>query len=71
MQMTRWHVQSVSQRGYDITYTASRNPAAGMAATFNGTTSLIEIPNGDQLMNTDDFTLSVWVKADSTKHGSL
>ena len=30
--------------------------------TFNGTTSIIEIPNGDQLMN-PDFTLSFWVKA--------
>ncbi len=50
----------------DITYTASRNSAAGKAATFNGTTSLIEVPNGDQLMNTHDFTLSFWVKAVST-----
>lgn len=54
-----------------ITYAASRNAAAGMAATFNGTTSLIEIPNGDQLMNTADFTLSFWIKADSTKHGQF
>jgi len=36
----------------DITYTASRNAAAGKAATFNGTTSIIEVPNGDDLMNT-------------------
>ncbi len=50
----------------DITYDASRNDASGMAATFNGSTSIIEIPNGDQLMNTDDFTLSFWVKTNST-----
>lgn len=50
----------------DITYTASRNAAAGKAATFNGTTSLIEVPNGDQLMNTHDFTLSFWIKTNST-----
>lgn len=54
-----------------ITYTASRNAAAGKAATFNGTTSLIEIPNGDQLINTHDFTLAFWVKADSSKHGQF
>ncbi|HLF33788.1 MAG TPA: Ig-like domain-containing protein, partial [Cyclobacteriaceae bacterium] len=50
----------------DITYSAGRNDASGMAATFNGTTSIIEIPNGDQLENTDDFALSFWVYADTT-----
>lgn len=50
----------------NITYTASRNTAAGKAATFNGTTSLIEVPNGNLLMNTHDFTLSFWVKTNST-----
>jgi hypothetical protein len=54
-----------------ITYGASRNTTAGQAATFNGTTSLIEIPNGDQLMNTHDFTLAFWVKADTSKHGQF
>lgn len=46
-----------------VTYTDSRNAAAGKAATFNGTSSIIEIPNGDVLMNTHDFTLSFWFKA--------
>ncbi len=50
----------------DISYDASHNTNSGMAAVFNGTTSLVEIPNGDQLMNTDDFSLSFWVKEDST-----
>lgn len=49
----------------DIDYTASRNAAAGQAATFNGNTSIIEIPNGDELITTEDFTLSFWVKANS------
>jgi len=49
----------------DVTYTNGRNQQAGLAATFNGTTSIIEIPNGDQLINTDDFTLSFWVKTNS------
>jgi hypothetical protein len=47
----------------DITYVNSRNAAAGKAASFNGTTSIIEIPNGDQLINTKNFTISFWVKA--------
>lgn len=49
----------------DIAYAASRNEAAGKAASFNGTTSIIEIPNGDQLINTSDFTVSFWVKTNS------
>jgi hypothetical protein len=49
----------------DITYQASRNTAAGTAATFNGTTSIIEIPNGDDLITTEDFTLNFWVKTNS------
>lgn len=52
----------------DITYTASRNADAGKAATFNGNTSIIEIPNGDQLMNAEKFSLSFWVKTNSTGH---
>ncbi|MBL7857684.1 MAG: Ig-like domain-containing protein [Cyclobacteriaceae bacterium] len=50
----------------DITYAAGRKADAGKAASFNGTTSIIEISNGDQLMNTQNFTLSFWVKA--TEH---
>ncbi|MFA5816341.1 MAG: Ig-like domain-containing protein [Bacteroidales bacterium] len=51
-----------------ITYAASRNTAAGKAATFDGATSIIEVPNGDVLMNSPDFTLSFWVKTNSTGH---
>jgi hypothetical protein len=50
----------------DITYTASRNTAAGKAATFNGTTSLIEVPNGNALINSTDFSIAFWVKTNST-----
>jgi len=49
----------------DITYVDSRNAAAGKAASFNGTTSIIEVPNGDLLIDTDDFTISFWVKTNS------
>ena len=52
----------------DITYSTSRNAEAGLAATFNGNTSIIEIPNGDELINTSDFTLSFWVKTNSEGH---
>lgn len=51
-----------------ITYTASRNAAAGKAATFDGDVSIIEIPNGDVLQNSNDFTLSFWVKTNSSGH---
>jgi hypothetical protein len=49
----------------DITYVASRNAAAGKAASFNGATSIIEVPNGDLLIDTDNFTISFWVKTNS------
>ena len=47
----------------NITYPAGRKATAGKSATFNGTTSIIEIPNGSALTNTNNFTLSFWVKA--------
>lgn len=51
-----------------ITYTPSRNAAAGSAATFDGDASIIEIPNGDLLSNTANFTLAFWVKTNSNGH---
>lgn len=51
----------------DITYVDSRKAEAGKAASFNGTTSIIEIPNGDDLMNNGDWTLSIWVKPTFTE----
>lgn len=55
----------------DLTYAPSFSTAAGMAAKFNGATTLVEIPKGDSLMLTTDFTLALWVKADTTKHGQF
>ncbi len=49
-----------------ITYVEGRKATAGKAASFNGTTSIIEIANGDKLMNNGDWTTSFWVKAIST-----
>lgn len=51
-----------------ITYTDSRNALAGKAATFDGDASIIEIPNGDQLIDAENFTISFWVKTNSTDH---
>jgi hypothetical protein len=48
-----------------ITYVEGRRPEAGKAASFNGTTSIIEISNGDQLMNNGNWTMSLWVKPNS------
>jgi hypothetical protein len=49
----------------DISYVDSRNAAAGKAASFNGASSIIEIPMGDDLMNTSDFTINFWIKTNS------
>lgn len=46
----------------DITFVDSRNATAGKAASFNGTTSILEIPNGDDFLSNGDFTLGFWVK---------
>ena len=54
-----------------ITYVDSYKSIAGKAASFNGTTSLIEIPNGNLLDSCNDFSLAFWIKADSTKHGQF
>jgi hypothetical protein len=51
-----------------INYVTGRNANSGKAASFNGTTSIIEIPNGPLLVNTNDFALSIWIKPDSILH---
>jgi hypothetical protein len=52
----------------NITYTTSYKAVAGKAATFDGTTSIIEVPNGDQLTNTADISLCFWMKTNSAGH---
>lgn len=52
----------------DLTYDASYKAGAGKAAKFNGTSTIVEFANGDLLMNTSNFTLSFWVKANSAGH---
>ncbi|MBN2175721.1 MAG: Ig-like domain-containing protein [Bacteroidales bacterium] len=52
----------------DLTYENSFTTDAGKCGFFNGTTTIVEIPNGDQLTNTADFTLAFWVKTKSEGH---
>ncbi|MFC6997194.1 LamG-like jellyroll fold domain-containing protein [Rufibacter roseus] len=49
----------------DITYGPDRKNQANKAAVFNGSTSIIEIANGSQLLNANNFTLSFWMKLNS------
>ena len=53
----------------DLTYVTSYNTVAGTAGYFNGTSTLVRIPYADGLINQNDFTLSFWMKADSSQHG--
>jgi hypothetical protein len=51
-----------------LSYVDSRNAAAGKAASFDGDATIIEIPNGDLLLNSKDFSISFWVKTNSSGH---
>ncbi|HEV8514115.1 MAG TPA: LamG-like jellyroll fold domain-containing protein [Cyclobacteriaceae bacterium] len=55
----------------DLTFTTDRFGFAGLTGDFNGSTSLVEIPNGDQYLTNNSFTFSFWVKANSTKNGQF
>jgi hypothetical protein len=52
----------------NVTYVDSRNTTAGKAASFDGSTSLIEIPGAPTLENSSAFTLSFWVYGDTLGH---
>jgi len=49
----------------DLNYQISSRKTLGQCAVFNGTSTVIQVPNGDNLVNTNDFSLSFWVKANS------
>lgn len=53
----------------DVTYVDARKTAAGKAASFNGTSTIIEIPNGNQLMANKSFAISFWINTNSSKEG--
>lgn len=50
----------------EIEYISDRHGQAESTASFDGDASIIEIADGDQLMDTDDFTLSFWIKSNSS-----
>jgi hypothetical protein len=52
----------------NIAFLPSYSTAAGQAGSFDGKTSIVEIPNGDQLDATHDFSIAFWVKAASAGH---
>lgn len=47
----------------DLNYANSFRRSLGQCAVFNGTSTIIQVLNGDQLLNTKDFSLTFWVKA--------
>lgn len=49
----------------DLNYAKSFKSTLGRCAAFNGTSTIIEVANGDQLVNTNDFSLTFWAKANS------
>jgi len=53
----------------NLTFVADRFGFAGLAGDFNGTTTIVEIPSGEQYMANKDFSISFWIKANSTKNG--
>ncbi|HEY5826488.1 MAG TPA: LamG-like jellyroll fold domain-containing protein [Cyclobacteriaceae bacterium] len=53
----------------DISYVESHGDSSGTAASFNGQTSLIEIPNGNQFLAHNDFSIAFWIRASSEKRG--
>ncbi len=50
-----------------ITYAEDRFGNVNTTALFDGNTSIIEIPDGDDLLN-EKFTVSFWVLTDTTDH---
>lgn len=52
-----------------LTFADGRSGAAGQAGDFNGSSTIVEIPNAHMYMTHNNLTLSVWIKANSTKDG--
>ncbi|MBR9998925.1 MAG: Ig-like domain-containing protein [Cyclobacteriaceae bacterium] len=51
-----------------VDYAEDRFGQLGSTAQFDGDESIIEVPNGDALIDTDDFTISFWMKTNSENH---
>ncbi len=52
----------------NLAYADSYSADAGKAGSFDGTTTIVEFPDGDAYMNTHDFSISFWVKPNSVGH---
>ncbi len=59
----------VSDGVVDISYVDSRNEEAGEAAEFNGSTSIIEVPNAPEIASTGQLTVAMWLRPDTSAHG--
>ncbi len=55
----------------NLTYTTDRYGRAESAGEFDGTTTIVEIPNGQHFLGSYNFTVSFWMKANSTKDGQF
>jgi len=53
----------------DLTFASDRHDVEGKAGEFNGSSTIVEIPNAEQYMLDNSLTVSVWIKASSTKDG--
>ncbi len=51
-----------------VTYDEDRFGIVGSAATFDGDESIIEVPNASPLLDTDNFSISFWVRTNSEGH---
>src|SRR3954464_11096982 len=45
----------------DVSFVESHSDSSGTAASFNGHTSLVEIPNGDQFISHNNFSIAFWL----------
>lgn len=55
----------------DLTFTTDRFGYAGLSANFNGSTTMVEIPDADQYMGHKNLTVSFWMKVNGTKNGNF
>ena len=55
----------------NLSFSKDRFGFDGSAGYFNGSTTLVELPNADQYMANRSMTVSVWIKADASKNGQF
>jgi hypothetical protein len=58
----------VASRETDVSYGTDRFGIGASTASFNGNTSVIVVPNGDDFIAGDSYTMSFWVKTNSVDH---